>query len=73
MEREQHRNKLREFIGKASPGISHRALDDALYAASELGLWPDDVDSVSEIQAITCWRLIERLRSEQEFPDDLRM
>jgi hypothetical protein len=51
------------------------ALGRALYAVSELGLWPDSVDSVGVDQAVMCWRIIEQLRKTEtgEFPDELAM
>lgn len=47
-------------------------LDDALYTMSEMGFWPDEIDSISKDQAILCWKIIERLR-QQTFPKNLRM
>lgn len=49
-----------------------KGLGEALYTLSETVAWPDDVSSVSEEQAILCWKLVERLRREA-FPDHLRM
>ena len=66
-------SKLRLWIGQ---GIQVRTagsdLAEALHSVSELGLWPDQVDAVSEAQALMCWRIVERLRRER-FPEDLRM
>jgi hypothetical protein len=65
--------QLREFIGTDPPILNNIAdLSEALYSISELGMWPDAVDSVSPEQAILCWRLIERLSSDR-LPDELRM
>lgn len=47
-------------------------LNNALYAVSELGLWPDDIDSVSEEQTLFCWRIIEKLKV-AKFPKELSM
>lgn len=62
---------MRDFIAMPEPALVGK-LPEAVYTMSELHLWPDDVDSVSAKQAITCWKLIEKLRT-SEFPDSLRM
>lgn len=65
--------RLRLFIsGVPEPRWAGNELGEALYSAAMLGLWPDNVDSVSEEQALMCWRLIERLRTAR-LPDELRM
>lgn len=47
--------EFQRFIGEATPSlISDKDLDDALYFASENGLWTDWVESVSPEQAIMC-------------------
>lgn len=77
MTRDEKRQALQMWIG--STGVAQAAsevqladLDEALYAISELGLWPDGVDSVSRKQALLIWVLIERLRT-QTLPDELKM
>jgi hypothetical protein len=75
MTRDEKRQALQMWIGSQGVATATRDtpdLNEALYAISELGLWPDDVDSVSEAQAFTCWQLIERLRVER-LPDNLKM
>lgn len=77
MNRDEKRQALQMWIGsmgvaKASFEVDPADLREALYAISELGLWPDHVDSVSETQAFTCWQLIERLRKER-LPNILKM
>ena len=67
------RKKLNQFIDRG-PEVSgdQSALDAALYSMSELGLWPDAVDSVSTQQACLIWRLIQQIALEG-FPKELRM
>lgn len=50
---------------------SYSDLDEAVHTISELGLWTDSVDSVSAQQAVECWKLVERLRS-QRLPPALK-
>lgn len=45
-------------------------LDEALFAVSESVGWPDCVDSVSAEQALMCWAIVEKLRTET-FPKEL--
>jgi hypothetical protein len=79
MARDEHEKAVIDWIGDQDPRrsgqgeIDPTALTRALYAVSELGLWPDSVDSVGVDQAVMCWRIIERLRATGEFPEDLRM
>lgn len=75
MTRDEKRQAMQMWIGSHGVATVTREtpdLSEALYAVSELGLWPDNVDSVSECQALTCWQLIERLRTER-LPDHLKM
>jgi hypothetical protein len=70
MEHEKKLNKyfaLDDLTTDTKPG-----LNAALYSLSELGLWHDSVDFVSEEQAIMCWKIIEKLKKE-EFPNELCM
>lgn len=71
MERDEQRQRIMEFFQGQEPAVES-SLGDALYSMSELGCWPDYVDSVSEEQALLCWRIVEKLRIE-EFPKALRM
>lgn len=63
---------IASFGAECAPEVQPGDLSEALYAISELGLWPDNVDSVSRLQALTCWQLVERLRKER-LPDALKM
>jgi hypothetical protein len=64
------RRALQQFLGELpSPPPP---LEEALYALSELGLWPDAVDSVSARQAMMCWALVERVMR-SGFPKELRL
>lgn len=75
MSTDEKRQALEAWIGvKGVPTAFAEAKDlaEALHSASELRLWPDNVDSVSPEQAMTCWQLVERLRTER-LPDYLRM
>lgn len=73
MESEEREERLQMFFGEAKPVLlRERDLADALYSISESSRWPDYVDSVSEEQAIMCWRIVEKLRA-SSFPEDLRM
>jgi hypothetical protein len=83
MDRDAHRQAVLKWIGGEPPAcrvgepLDGRAqwadLTRALYAVSELGLWPDSVDSLSVDQAVMCWRIVERLRATGEFPRELAM
>lgn len=57
------------FIKRQAPELKGN-LNDALFSADEYGLWEDFVDSVSPEQAMMCWRIVEKLRTE-EFPQEL--
>lgn len=71
--RDEKASKLRLFLaGNPTPRWSGNELAEALYSISELSMWPDSIDSVSEEQALMCWQLVERLRT-QKLPDELRM
>ncbi len=73
MDRDLKASKMRLFAARSSGiRLSGNDLSEALYTMSELSLWPDDVDSVSEAQALACWRLVETLRHEQ-LPEELKM
>jgi hypothetical protein len=54
------------------PEIDSRQLNEALYAFEYAWAWPDQVDNVSEEQAILIWKIIERVRKEG-YPDELRV
>lgn len=66
------RKDLLRIIGKEKPQVNRNDLANVLYMTGELGMWPDDVDRVSEEQAIMCWRIIEKCRV-QAFPKDMRL
>lgn len=74
MTENQHRKDVLRFFNSISieeePEVA--SLPEALYAVSELGLWFDDVDSVSEDQCLKCWRIVETLKN-KEFPKKLWM
>lgn len=62
-----------QWINMPGPDIRYpNDLDEILHTLSELGMWPDDVDSVSTAQAMLCWQVIERLRKES-LPPDLKL
>jgi len=76
MEREEHREKLKKHFSNTPDddtyGLDIGSLQEALHSMNELGLWPDNVDSVSEIQAMLRWRIVEKVKF-SGFPDKLRM
>lgn len=71
MDYEKHQQQVTRFFEGNNPELIGN-LNEALYSLSELDLFEDDIDSVSEEQAFLMWRVIEKLR-QQPFPDDLRM
>jgi len=67
------RELLKAFVDdQPAVVVDRKALNAALYSMSELGLWPDNIDSMSNEQAILVWALVERVRREG-FPTELRM
>lgn len=72
MTHDEHREKLIEWAYGGERPAAHASLSSALYSLSELGVWPDSVDSVSTDQALLCWRVVEKLRHEK-FPQSLKM
>jgi len=68
---DEHKEQVEAFFEQPDPVLKGK-LDEALYSMSELGLWLDDVDSMSVEQALRVWKVVEKLRS-TEFPPDLRM
>jgi hypothetical protein len=75
MTTEEHRAEIEAFLDAERVVVEMlepHDLSHALYAMSELHMWPDCVDSVGLMQALMCWRLIERLRV-QRFPEKLQM
>jgi hypothetical protein len=64
------KEKIEEYFERETP-ILHD-LREALYAVSELNLWPDDVNSVSAQQALLCWKIIEKVKA-SGFPDELKI
>ncbi len=71
MNTDEHRERLKEFLFTREPYQSPD-LNEALYAISELGLWPDSVSSVSVEQAVMCWQIVQKLMV-ADFPDELKM
>jgi hypothetical protein len=61
-----------EVDSAESPEIDSRKLNEALYAIEYAWAWPDQVDNVSEEQAVLIWKIIERVRKEG-YPDELRV
>ena len=74
MDREEHQQKVADYFNtlEIPIDINFRNLNEALYSVSELYIWPDDVDSVSDNQALLCWCIIEKIRKDG-FPEELRM
>lgn len=67
------RSQLEKFIDGAPEVPGDRSnLGSALYSMSELGLWPDEVDSVSVEQACLIWKLVQQVAA-NGFPKELRM
>ena len=71
-----HRKQVSDFLKIDEIPQDIRAnvgnITQALYTCSELGLWPDHVNSVSVEQALACWAIVERMRAVR-FPDELRI
>jgi len=75
MDTKEHREKINGFItdmGIALSDEERKDLNELLYAMNELGLWPDNVDSVSMDQALDSWRAVESIRG-RKFPNELKM
>lgn len=70
-EREKSRDAVTDFIYGWPPRLIGN-LGDMLYIVSELGLWPDYVDSVSAEQALMCWAIVQKMRA-HGVPDELRL
>jgi hypothetical protein len=71
--RDQHRRKMMAFVASGdTPDVDGRNLGNALYTMGELGLFADDVDSVSTEQAIRIYKLISAVML-NGFPNDLKM
>ena len=68
MTRSERIEFVEDFIDIEPPDL-YPGLDSLLYAINESGLWEDCVDSVSEEQAILCWRIVESVRN-RPFPED---
>lgn len=51
------------------PDVDLRELNELLWQASDEHVWPDFVDTVSNEQAIECWKIIEYLRRKNEHPE----
>lgn len=46
-------------------------LDNALYTISELGMWYDEVDSISPEQAMMIYKVVDKVLKDG-FPEELR-
>lgn len=71
MNGDEHREQATSFFEMADPNLVGD-ISEALYTMSELGMWPDSIDSVSVAQAMLCWKVVEKMRREA-FPDALKM
>lgn len=69
-ERERHKSAVAAFFKMPKPKLK-AGLGEALYAASEMSMFPDDA-SVSEEQAIYVWKIVEAVRA-KAFPRALGM
>ncbi len=80
MERDEHKSKVIAYFKTNEPYTDGlyadqefwSSLDEVLYSMSELGLWFDEIDSVSKEQVMLCWRIIEKIKTDG-FPEELRM
>jgi len=73
MDQSRLKEYLMEWIKMHDPVESKMDhLSEALYSFKENNLFPDDV-SVSPEQAIVCWKIVQRIRLEGKFPEELRM
>jgi hypothetical protein len=77
MEWEEHREKAVAFVADAENSYPKddldRALSNALYTFSELGLWKMDIDIKGTEEAIRVWAVVEAVRRAGEFPSNLTM
>jgi hypothetical protein len=71
MDTDERREQVADFFNISDPDLVGE-LGEALYSMSELGMWPDSIDSVSVTQAMLCWKVVEKMRRET-FPDALKM
>jgi hypothetical protein len=51
----------------------HRVIEEGSRLLTETNTWADEVDSVSVLQAVRCWELVEWARRQPSFPQDLRL
>jgi hypothetical protein len=65
--------KFKEFFGIVEGQLPPVGLPQALYTASELHLWPDNVTSVGTDQAMMIWKIVNDLMGTKKFPDNLKM
>ena len=71
--RDDHRRKMMAFVASGdTPDVNGRKLSEALYTMGELGLFADDVDSVSIEHAIRIYKVISAVML-NGFPDNLKM
>lgn len=64
--------ELTKELDKITVIVNPVRLDDVLYTLSEGGMFPDDV-SVSEEQAIMCWRAVEYSRTLEKLDEKFRL
>jgi len=64
-------NETMAFINpKNEPDIIDHELNNLMYTMAELNMFPDNVDSVSEEQAILIWQAVEALiKNKGNLPD----
>lgn len=74
MDRDEHREQVRLYFADRRPTVmpDRRALDSALYAMGELGLFHDDVESVSIEVALQIHAIVEVVKA-HGFPDEMGM
>lgn len=78
MEWEEHRTKAEAFVADTENSypvdpVMDKALNEALYTFSELGLWKMDIDIKRAEEAIRVWAVVEAVRRSGAFPQELRM
>lgn len=65
---------MQNFLASVGePLCGERQLTEVLYTLGECGMLPDDVDSVSNEQAILLWKAVEAIRLAVNIPDNIIM
>lgn len=78
-DRSQHFADVNAWIGNDDPDIASlyavtdNELVDTLTVCDALGIWPVKDETISVETALTCWRIIEKLRVDQTFPTKLKV